>query len=150
MSRLLLILKDLHYHNNCADCALFQQEFQNAGHLDVMASSFNCLLLCTILLIKPQRHHRWRYISTIKDFFKTIARMKGHEEIIQTIGYTENKGTALCFPDSVQEPDKARLCVLAAELLMAKLEVEDMKNAASESYGQSIAVLPDSVSDSGK
>ena len=60
--------------------------------------------------------------------------MKGHEEIIQIIGYTENKGTALCFPDSVQEPDKARLCVLAAELLMAKLEVmEEMKNAAAES-----------------
>ena len=132
------MLKDLaNYHNNCADCALFQQEFQNVEYLDVMVSSFNSLLLCTTLLIKPQRHHRWRYISTVKDFFKTIARMKGHEEIIQIIGYTENKGTALCFPNSVQEPDKARLCVLAAELLMAKLEVEEVKNAAAKINHQS-------------
>ena len=56
--------------------------------------------------------------------------MEGYEEILQIAGYTVKKGTLLMFPDSVQEPDKAKLSVLAAELLMAKLDVEQMKRAA--------------------
>ena len=58
--------------------------------------------------------------------------MKGYEEILQIAGYTEKVGTSLQFPEDVHEPDKAKLSILAAELLMAKLEVEQMNSAAEQ------------------
>ena len=58
--------------------------------------------------------------------------MKGYEEILQTAGYTEKEDNSLGFPDHVQEPDKAKVSVLAAELLMAKLEVEQMNSLSSQ------------------
>ena len=58
--------------------------------------------------------------------------MKGYEEILQTAGYTEKEDNSLSFPDHVQEPDKAKVSVLAAELLMAKLEVEQMNSLSSQ------------------
>lgn len=40
------------------------------------------------------------------------------------IGYSETLPTAMQFPDHVKEPDREKLQVIAAELLMAKLEAE--------------------------
>ena len=52
--------------------------------------------------------------------------MKGYESILQIAGYKEDSSM-----EDVLEPDKGKLSVLAAELLMAKLEVEQMNNAGS-------------------
>ena len=52
--------------------------------------------------------------------------MKGYESILQIAGYNEDSSM-----EDVPEPDKGKLSVLAAELLMAKLEVEQMNNAGS-------------------
>ena len=52
--------------------------------------------------------------------------MKGYESILQIAGYKEDSSM-----EEVLEPDKGKLSVLAAELLMAKLEVEQMNNAGS-------------------
>lgn len=56
--------------------------------------------------------------------------MKGYEEILQSAGYTVKEGASLRFPEDVQEPDKEKLFVLAAELLIARVEVEQIKCAA--------------------
>ena len=61
--------------------------------------------------------------------------MRGYEDILKTAGYTEKKEDSLQFPESVQEPDKQKLYVIAAELLMARLEVDNM-NPASQSQQQ--------------
>ena len=58
--------------------------------------------------------------------------MKGYEGILQIAGYTKKEGASLQFPDAIQEPDKAKLSVLAAELLMARVEIEQMNCAAVE------------------
>ena len=52
--------------------------------------------------------------------------MKGYESILQIAGYKEDSSM-----EDVLEPDKGELSILAAELLMAKLEVEQMNNAGS-------------------
>ena len=58
-----------------------------------------------------------------------MACMKGYEDILRTAGYTEKDENSLQFPDHVQEPDKTKLYVIAAELLMARLEVDQMNRA---------------------
>lgn len=62
--------------------------------------------------------------------------MNGAEEILKLAGYEEERENSICFPDSVEEPDKARLAIIAAELLMAKLEVEQLNNTPSQSPQQ--------------
>ena len=64
-----------------------------------------------------------------------MACMRGYEDILKTAGYTEKKEDSLQFPESIQEPDKQKLYVIAAELLMARLEVDRM-NPASQSQQQ--------------
>lgn len=58
-----------------------------------------------------------------------MACMKGYEDILRTAGYTERDENSLQFPDHVLEPDKTKLYVIAAELLMARLEVDQMNRA---------------------
>ena len=108
----------------------------NPEYLDLMTSSFNGLLKYTTCLIIPNIPSRWRSISTTSNLFEDVACMKGYEEVLQKIGYTEKEGTTLSFPEDVHEPDKARLCVLAAELLMAKMEVEEINSEAEENISQ--------------
>ena len=97
-----------------------------------MISSFTVLLEYVTDLLKPERPPLWRSIETADPIFKShIACMKGYEDILRTAGYTEKKETFLQFPDTIQEPNKAKLSVLAAELLMARVEVE-MKNAVPQ------------------
>ena len=52
--------------------------------------------------------------------------MKGYESILQIAGYNEDFSM-----EDVLELDKKMLSVLAAELLMAKMEVEQMNNDGS-------------------
>ena len=55
--------------------------------------------------------------------------MVGARDILAHIGYSENQSdSAIQFPDSVKEPNKQKLHVIAAELLMAKLEAEELLN----------------------
>ena len=52
------------------------------------------------------------------------------------MGYTELGGNSLQFPEYVLEPEKPKLYIIAAELLMAKLEVEQLnKQTSSASSG---------------
>lgn len=52
--------------------------------------------------------------------------MIGARDILVQIGYSETSPSAMQFPESVKEPDKEKLHVIAAELLMAKLEAENL------------------------
>ena len=61
--------------------------------------------------------------------------MRGYEDILKMIGYTEKKEDSLQFPESVQEPDKQKLYIISAELLMARLEVERMNPASQSQQG---------------
>ena len=47
--------------------------------------------------------------------------------------YTVETAEAMEFPPGVNEPDKSKLCMLAAELLMAKLEAEQMSKEPGQS-----------------
>ena len=92
-----------------------------------MISAFDLLLKFSINLLKPNRPQVWRSIRTDNAAFRArVACMKGHEEILRQIGYTELREKTLQFPEYVLEPDKPKLCVVAAELLIAKLEVEQL------------------------
>ena len=128
----------------------FPQKLQGAGHLSVMTLSLDGLLKYTINLIIPKRPSNWRSINTANTFFKNhnVAYMKGHEKILRTAGYSEKEGFSLKFPDTVQEPDQAQLSILAAELLMARLEVEQMSSEAPEPK-QEIATISWSTSHNG-
>ena len=53
--------------------------------------------------------------------------MKGYENILEIAGYKEKQDSSL---EHVEIPDKAKLSVLAAELLMAKLELEQMNSTS--------------------
>ena len=89
------------------------------------------MYILDLLISDNHRPLRWRIIDTASPFFKSrVACMEGYEEILQIAGYTVKKGTSLMIPEDVLEPDKAKLSILAAELLMAKLEVKQMKSAA--------------------
>ena len=66
--------------------------------------------------------------------------MKGYESILQIAGYDEDSSM-----EDVLEPDKGKLSVLAAELLMAKLEVEQMNKAATIHHHQTVSHFTSSV-----
>ena len=53
----------------------------------------------------------------------------GARDILVQIGYSETSPSAMQFPESVKEPNKEKLHVIAAELLMAKLEAENLPNS---------------------
>ena len=92
-----------------------------------MISAFDLLLKFAINLLKPNRPQVWRSIRTDNAAFRArVACMKGHEEILRQMGYTDLREKTLQFPEHVLEPDKPKLYVVAAELLMAKLEVEQL------------------------
>ena len=98
-----------------------------------MTSAYDLLLKFVINLLKPNRPPVWRSIKTNNTAFRArVACMRGYEDILKTAGYTEKKEDSLQFPENVQEPDKQKLYVIAAELLMARLEVDRM-NPASRS-----------------
>ena len=52
--------------------------------------------------------------------------MDGARYILCVIGYSRDTGSALEFPDDVVEPDRPHLQEVAAELLMAKLEMDHL------------------------
>ena len=54
--------------------------------------------------------------------------MKGCENILEIAGYKEKQDSSM---EHVQIPDKAKLSVLAAELLTAKLEVEQVNSTSA-------------------
>lgn len=69
----------------------------------------------------------WRSIKTDNTAFRArVACMKGYVEILSLMGYTEVGNNSLQFPEYVLEPDKPKLYIIAAELLMAKLELEQL------------------------
>ena len=77
--------------------------------------------------MKPKRPQVWRSIKTNNTAFKArVACMEGAKDILKRVGYSVVTDTAMQFPEDVQEPDRSRLEAIAAELLMAKLEVDEM------------------------
>ncbi len=103
----------------------------------MMTAAYDLLLKYVINLLKVKRPQVWRSIKTNNTAFKArVACMKGADEILRNAGYTEARENAMCFPDSVEEPNKESLAVIAAELLMAKLEVEEMSKTSPSSTTQ--------------
>ena len=100
----------------------------------MMTSVFDFLLKYVINLLKPKRPQVWRSIKTNNTSFRTRADcMAGAREVLSMVGYSEMTPDSIQFPASVEEPDTAKLRVLAAELLMAKLEVEKYSQASRSS-----------------
>ena len=92
-----------------------------------MTSAYDLLLKYVINLMKPKRPQVWRSIKTNNTAFKArVACMEGAKDILERVGYSVVTDTAMQFPEDVVEPDRSRLEAIAAELLMAKLEVDEM------------------------
>lgn len=90
-----------------------------------MDSAYKLLLKYTINLLRPDRPASWRAIRTSNAAFKArVDCMLQAREILKQIGYSEETRDSVCFPVDVGEPDVEMLRKLAAELLMAKYEVE--------------------------
>ena len=92
-----------------------------------MTSALDLLLKFVINLLKPNRPPVWRSIKTNNTAFRArVACMKGYEDVLRLMGYTEVEQNSLQFPEHVLEPDKPKLYVVVAELLMAKLEMDQL------------------------
>lgn len=76
--------------------------------------------------------------------------MVGARDILVQIGYSETSPSAMQFPESVKEPNKEKLHIIAAELLMAKLEAENLpyssisRQSSTSSTGTSTPGTPNS------
>ena len=104
-----------------------------------MTSAYDLLLKYAINLLKARRPQVWRSIKTNNSAFKArVDCMEGARDILTAIGYSERTENAMQFPESVMQPDMRRLCAVAAELLMAKLEVEEKE----EERGRSLQSSP--------
>ena len=55
--------------------------------------------------------------------------MIGARYILAEMGYSETLESSIKFPDHVEEPNREKLKVIAAELLMANLEAADLRQA---------------------
>ena len=120
----------------------------------MIAQAFDLLLKYVINLLKPKRPQVWRSIKTTNSHFcARVDCMVGARLILEKIGYSdkETDPTAMQFPDHVKEPDKEKLHVIAAELLMAKLEAEAMpgerltRQISSNSEQESMASRQSSI-----
>ncbi len=97
----------------------------------MMAGAYDILLKYVVNLMKHNRPQSWRSIKTTTAFFQTrVACMKGALNVLKAMGYTNETGNSVEFPPEVAHPDPKRLSMVAAEILMAKLEVEKMKREA--------------------
>ena len=91
-----------------------------------MTSAYDLLLKYVINLMKPRRPQVWRSIKTNNTAFKArVSCMEGAKDILKSVGYSVVTETAMQFPDSTNEPNRTLLEAIAAELLMAKLEVDE-------------------------
>lgn len=97
----------------------------------MIAQACDLLLKYVINLLKPRRPQVWRSIKTTNSHFcARVDCMVGARDILKDIGYSETQSpSAMQFPEHVKEPDKEKLHVIAAELLMAKLEAESLPNS---------------------
>ena len=110
---------------------------EKPNYLSMIAQACDLLLKYVINLLKPKRPQVWRSIKTTNSHFcARVDCMEGARRILKEIGYSEDKTTAMQFPDSVEEPDKQKLHIIAAELLMAKLEVEEQMRNPNQSLSR--------------
>ena len=92
----------------------------------MMTSAYDLLLKYVINLMKPRRPQVWRSIKTNNTAFRArVSCMEGAKEILRTVGYSIVTETAMQFPEHITEPNRTLLEAIAAELLMAKLEVDE-------------------------
>ena len=99
----------------------------NEDYLTMMTSAYDLLLKYAVNLLKKKRPQVWRSIKTNNTAFKArVACMEGAYDILNEIGYSQKLENSIQFPQGAASPDMARLCLIAPELLMAKLEVEDI------------------------
>lgn len=95
----------------------------------MLVTAFDLLLRYTTNLLKPKLPNLWRTIPVTSGTFKArVDCMKGARDILKLIGYTIQTETAVKFPDEQLEPDRNRLVEVAAEILLAKMETEELIN----------------------
>lgn len=105
----------------------YQRNVHKPGHLKKMSEAYDLLLKYVMNLLKPKRPPAWRTINCSNSYFKSrVNCMDGARDILCVIGYSRDTGSALEFPDDVVEPDRPHLQEVAAELLMAKLEMDHL------------------------
>lgn len=111
------------------------------NHFSMIAQACDLLLKYVVNLLKPKRPPVWRSIKTTNSHFcARVDCMVGARDILKIIGYSEtHTESAMQFPESVKDPDKEKLHVIAAELLMAKLEAELLQESSNIPVQRSIS-----------
>ena len=95
----------------------------------MLVTAFDLLLKYATNLLKPKLPSLWRTIPVTSGTFKArVDCMKGAREILKLIGYSVETANALKFPDEQLDPDRDKLAEIAAEILMAKVHVEERIN----------------------
>ena len=98
---------------------------ENKDQLLMMESVFDYVIKYAINMIKPQRHVKWRAISTnTPNFITSVDCMKGARGILRQLGYVKEMPNSMEVGTNVAEPDRNKVANVLAELLMCKLEVE--------------------------
>ena len=93
----------------------------------MMVTAFDLLLKYATNLLGSKRPPKWRTIAVNSGNFKArIDCMNGARDILKLIGYCEETQTSMNFPEAVPEPDRWKVSSIAAELLMAKVGVEQI------------------------
>ena len=95
----------------------------------MLITAFDLLLKYATNLLKPKLPSLWRTVPVTSSTFKArVDCMKGARDILKQIGYSVETENALKFPEEQVEPDRDKLAEIAAEILMAKVEIEEMVN----------------------
>ena len=93
----------------------------------MLVTAFDLLLRYTTNLLKPKLPALWRTIPVTSGTFKArVDCMKGARDILKLIGYANQTETAVKFADEQHEPNRDKLVEIAAEILLAKVETEEL------------------------
>ncbi|KAL5466679.1 hypothetical protein EMCRGX_G030823 [Ephydatia muelleri] len=100
---------------------------QQEDDLVMLVTAFDLLLRYTTNLLKPKLPALWRTIPVTSGTFKArVDCMKGARDILKLIGYANQTETAVKFADEQLEPNRDKLVEIAAEILLAKVETEEL------------------------
>jgi len=78
-------------------------------------------------MIKPNRPVFWRTVKFTSSLVKTyLENVTGSYDVLIQMGYTKKVPDGLSFPEDILHPDTGKVKILAADLFLAKYEVDEL------------------------
>ncbi|KAJ8041679.1 E3 ubiquitin-protein ligase RNF31 [Holothuria leucospilota] len=101
----------------------------DAGNFPVISTGVDILVKYGINLIKPKKNPNWRSIKLSNMAFKSrVQPLKGYEDVLRELGYTERNSASFDFLPSRQQPDIDKVAVVTADLLILQKELLQFRN----------------------